>query len=149
MATLSAEVPPERLRQVDPRTLLALRWFERAQSIETLDDRYLALWIALEVLAGGPGTDFLKRVWDLVVSALGGPSQADAARQHVDVRALRDLRNRIIVGTGRELAPSTVEFTVSASTLAIVSGLIEDTIRQRLLLAPVHSLKRAIQTREG
>lgn len=148
-ATLSAQVAPERLRQVDRRTLLALRWYERAQTIESVDDAYLALWIALEVLAGGPGTDFLKRVWDLVVAAIGGPSQADAVRQHMDVRALRHLRNRVILGAGRELAPSNVEFAVSTATLKVVDGLIEDTLRQRLSLRPVHSLAGVIEARTG
>ena len=150
MTKLSVEVDPDRLRQADGRTQLALRWYERAQAIDSLDDRYLALWIALEALAGGPGTDLLKRLWELVVAALGEPTSRNpqmiaTARDRVDVRALRDLRNRIIVGTGRELAPSNVEFTVSSSTLATVDAVVEDTLRHRLSLPPSHSLVRAIE----
>lgn len=115
-----------------------------AARIDVPDDRYLALWVALEALAGGPGTDLLKRIWELTVAALGGPAQAEAARQHIDIRALRDLRNRIMAGTSREQAPTNVEFTVSANTLRIVEALVEDTLRQRLSLERSKSLANAI-----
>ncbi|MBI2965718.1 MAG: hypothetical protein HYY34_05920 [Chloroflexi bacterium] len=147
MTTLSAQVKPERLREVDGRALLALRWYERAQGIEVPEDRYVALWIALEALAGGPGTDFLKRVWELIVAALGGPAQAEVARSRIDLRALRDLRNRIMVGAGREQAPTNVEFTVSAGTLRILEALVEDTLRDRLSIARTQSLANAISQR--
>jgi hypothetical protein len=144
MSILSAEVTPDRLRQVDGRTRLALRWYHLAQNVEVPEDRYLALWVALEALAGGPGTDLLKRTWELVVAALGGFAHAEAARQHIDIRALRDLRNRVIAGASREQAPTNVEFAVSARTLGVVEALVEDTLRWRLSLEPSRSLAIAI-----
>src|SRR3989337_1810176 len=110
MPNLSNEVAPELLRQADGRTRLALRWHDLAAGIDVPDDRYLALWVALEALAGGTRTDLLKRMWTPTVAALRGPAQAGAARQHIDTRALRDLRNRIMAGTSREQAPTNVEF---------------------------------------
>lgn len=149
MSIQSSEITPERLRQLDGRTRLSLRWHDLAVGIDVPEDRYLALWIALEALAGGPGTDLLKRIWELVVAALGGPTEAEAARQHLDIRALRDLRSRIMAGTSREQAPTNVEYAVSAGTLGIVDALVEDALRRRLSLPPVHSLARAISRSSG
>lgn len=144
MSILSSEVTPERLRQADGRTRLALRWHDLAAGIDVPDDRYLALWVALEALAGGPGTDLLKRIWELTVAALGGPAQAEAARQHIDIRALRDLRNRIMAGTSRDQAPTNVEYSVSDRTLRIVEALVEDTLRERLSLPLSQSMVDAL-----
>lgn len=144
MSILSSEVTPERLRQADGRTRLALRWHDLAVGIDVPDDRYLALWVALEALAGGPGTDLLKRIWELTVAALGGPAQAEAARQHIDIRALRDLRNRIMAGTSRDQAPTNVEYSVSDRTLRIVEALVEDTLRERLSLPLSQSMVDAL-----
>ncbi|MBI4305047.1 MAG: hypothetical protein HY678_01885 [Chloroflexi bacterium] len=131
---------PAQVRNLDRATQTALRWHERAREMDIPEDRYLALWLTLEILSGGPGTDMLKRVWDLIVHAMGGPDRAAAVRERFDVRALRDLRNRIVAGTVRELAPTNVAFTVSEETLRLMDALVSDTLRSRAGLAPRHAL---------
>jgi hypothetical protein len=134
---------PEELRDLGQGAALALRWYALSRGIERHDDRYLALWVALEALAGGPGTDLLKRIAGLV-SAAAGPESAAAVRAAFDIRQLRDLRNRLVGGTTRELAPSNVEFTVSERTLAALDALVADTLRARLGLPAERALPKAL-----
>jgi len=134
------------LRSLDAPTALALRWHALAQTIPVREDRYIALWVSLEALAGGPGTDLLKRIWELFVQAVGR-EEADAARPGFDLRALRDLRNRLVAGTAREQAPTIVEYAVSDRSVALVDALVADTLRSRLGIEAEKSLaKRLVES---
>lgn len=146
MAALTAfgrSFEPADLRGLDHGAALALRWYVLARDVERNDDRYLALWVALEALAGGPGTDLLKRIAGLVAAA-AGPEGESTVRAAFDLRQLRELRNRLVAGTARELAPSNVEFTVSARTVAVLGALIADTLRARLRLPAEGELVKAL-----
>jgi hypothetical protein len=134
---------PADLRGLDQGAALALRWYVLSRDIERNDDRYLALWVALEALAGGPGTDLLKRTSSLVLAA-AGPEAESAVRAAFDIRQLRELRNRLVAGTARELAPSNVKFTVSGRTVAALEALVADTLRARLRLPAEREFVKAL-----
>lgn len=146
ITTLGREFTADDLRMLDAQTALAIRWHALAQAIDVREDRYIALWVSLEALAGGPGTDLLKRIWELVVAAVGRDN-ADSARSGFDVRELRDLRNRLTVGTAREQAPTIVEYSVSERSVGLVDALIRDALRARLGLASEGALALLISGR--
>ena len=53
----------------EPKIQLALRWYEISKGLPEASDRYLALWTALESLAGGSGTGIVSRIEHLVEEA--------------------------------------------------------------------------------
>ena len=110
---------------------LALRWYEKSKGFDEPADRYLALWVSLDALVGGPGRGIIERI-ETTMKGVVSTTDSELTLKLVDVRLMGNLRNRIAHGTLRNIDPLLSDYKAPPDWVQLLDDLVGEVLRNYL-----------------
>ena len=134
--------------EIPPNVITALRWYEQSKSAAVGADRLVALWIALEALAGQTGShaDVVSRTaLTLTRKRFGLGADIGLIRDALGLNQMRLMRNRVVHEGEREVPLPVADDALRRDWPQILDDVVGEILRYRLNATLMGTLKAHYQ----